>query len=249
MFGVIAKNYYAKKKNIDPANMVVVSIMPCTAKKFEAERPEMCASGYRDVDYVLTTRELGAWLNSENIMLKDLADEEYDPIIGYGTGAGVVFGATGGVMEAALRTVADILEKKDLAKIEYHEVRGMKGIKEATLLIAGRELNVAIAHGLKNARKIMEEVKAGNSKYHFIEIMACNGGCIGGGGQPIPTTDEIVKKRASAIYHQDVMQHIRKSHKNPGILKLYKEFLDNPGSEISHHLLHTRYKKRSEWGN
>jgi NADH-quinone oxidoreductase subunit G/NADP-reducing hydrogenase subunit HndD len=249
MFGAIAKTYYAQKKKLDPANMIVVSIMPCTAKKFEAGREEMCASGYRDVDYVLTTRELGKWLNSENIILKDLPDEDYDPILGYGSGAAVVFGATGGVMEAALRTVTDILEKKDLAKIDYHEVRGMKEIKEATLTIAGKELNVAIAHGLKNARKIMQDIKDGKSKYHFIEIMACPGGCIGGGGQPIPTTKEIVKKRASAIYHQDKILPIRKSHKNPEILQLYKDFLDKPGSEKAHHLLHTRYKMRNEWGN
>lgn len=249
MFGAIAKTYYAQKKGLDPANMIVVSIMPCTAKKFEAGRPELCNSKFRDVDYVLTTRELGEWLNSERVILKDLPDEFYDPIMGSSSGAGVVFGATGGVMEAALRTVADILEGKDLAKIDYHEVRGMKGIKEATLTIAGRELNVAVAHGLKNAHKIMKEVQAGKSKYHFIEIMACDGGCIGGGGQPIPTTKEIIKKRASAIYHQDAILHLRKSHKNPEILQLYKEFLHKPGSEKSHHLLHTRYKVRNEWGN
>ncbi len=249
MFGAVAKTYYAKKNNFDPKNIVVVSIMPCTAKKFEAERPEMKNLGLKDVDYVLTTRELGAWLNSEGIMLKDLADEDYDPILGVASGAGAVFGTTGGVMEAALRTVADVLERKDLTKIDYHEVRGMKGIREASLKIAGLDINVAIAHGLSNARKIMEDIKDGKSKYHFIEIMACPGGCIGGGGQPIPTTEEIVKKRASAIYHQDKILPIRKSHKNPEILSLYKEFLGKPGSEIAHKMLHTHYTKRTEWGN
>ncbi len=249
MFGAIAKTYYAKKNNFDPKNIVVVSIMPCTAKKFEAERPEMKNLGLKDVDYVLTTRELGNWLNSENIKLSELADEDYDPIMGLSTGAGAVFGATGGVMEAALRTVADVLERKDLDKIDYHEVRGMQGIREASLKIAGMDINVAIAHDLKNARKIMQDVKDGKSKYHFIEIMACPGGCIGGGGQPIPTTKEIIKKRASAIYHQDKILPIRKSHKNPEINTLYKEFLGKPGSEIAHKMLHTSYTKRNKWGN
>ena len=249
MFGAVAKTYYAKKNNFDPKNIVVVSIMPCTAKKFEAQRPEMKNLGLKDVDYVLTTRELGDWLNSENIKLSELPDEFYNPILGVSSGAGAVFGATGGVMEAALRTVADILERKDLDKLDYTEVRGMQGIREASLKIAGMDINVAIAHDLKNARKIMQDIKDGKSKYHFIEIMACPGGCIGGGGQPIPTTQEIIKKRASAIYHQDAILPIRKSHKNPEIIALYKEFLDAPGSDIAHKMLHTSYKKRNEFGD
>lgn len=244
MVGAIAKTYYAKKNKIDPKDMVVVSIMPCVAKKFECNRPEMKSSGFQDVDYVLTTRELGKWLHEEKIELERLADEDYNMIMGESSGAAAIFGATGGVMEAALRTVADILEKKDLPKFEYLEVRGMKGIKEASVKIAGRKINVAIAHGLLNARVILEEIAAGKSKYHFIEIMACPGGCIGGGGQPMPTTQEIIKKRAEAIYQADKKLPIRKSHQNQEILQLYEKFLEKPGSKKAHQLLHTKYTKR-----
>ncbi len=247
MFGALVKTYYAEKNKLDPKDIICVSIMPCTAKKFEMGREEMKASGYQDVDYVLTTRELGKWISETRIDFAKLPDEDFDRLMGESTGAAVIFGATGGVMEAALRSVVDILENKDLENIEYTQVRGLEHIKEATLKVAGIEVNIAVVHGLKNANKLLEEIQKGNSKYHFIEIMACSGGCIGGGGQPIPTNSEIIKKRAAAIYQEDKRLPLRKSHKNPEVQKLYNDFLIKPGSEKSHNLLHTKYTNRKKY--
>ena len=249
MFGAIAKTYYAKKNGIDPKKMVVVSIMPCTAKKYESRRPEMKASGMRDVDYALTTRELGKWFNESGIRLAELPDEHFDPVMGDSSGAGAIFGTTGGVMEASLRYAADILEKKDLPKLEYTQVRGLEGIREATVPIGKLKLSAAVAHGLGNAHILLERVKAEPSRYHFIEIMACPGGCIGGGGAPMPTTKEIIKARQMGLYKTDASLPIRKSHHNPEIKALYENFLGEPGGKKAHELLHTHYNKRTRFGN
>lgn len=246
MFGAVAKTYYAQKVGIDPARMVVVSIMPCTAKKFEAQRPEMKDSGYQDVDYVLTTRELARMIKEAGIDFQSLPEEDYDDPLGESTGAAVLFGTTGGVMEAALRTAYELMTGKELPRLEFHEVRGLKGIKEATIDIEGTPVRVAVAHGLGHARELLERVKAGE-KYHFIEIMCCPGGCIGGGGQPIPTNEEIRAQRMAGIYTADERMVIRKSHENPSIKALYREFLGHPLSEKSHHLLHTHYTPRGKY--
>ena len=244
MFGAIAKTYYAKKHNINQKDIIVVSVMPCTAKKFECLRPEMNTSGCRDVDLSITTREAAGLMKESNIDLSKLKDQEFDAPLGISTGAGLIFGATGGVMEAALRTAYELLTGKTLKKLDFREVRGLKGIKEASIDIKGLAFNVAIAHGLGNARKILDSLKHGKSKYHFIEIMACPGGCLGGGGQPIPTNEEVRKKRMEAIYSGDRNLPIRKSHENPVIKKLYEEFLDYPNSPKADKLLHTKYVKR-----
>lgn len=244
MFGAVAKTYYAQKLGIDPKDMVVVSIMPCTAKKFECQRDEMRASGFQDVDFSLTTREAARMLQEKGIDLKEMPEEDFDDPLGISTGAAAVFGATGGVMEAALRSVYEILTGKTLEKVDFYSVRGMDGVKEATVEINGMEIHVAVAHGLGNARKVLDEVRAGRSKYHFIEIMACPGGCIGGGGQPIPTNLEIRMKRIEAIYQVDRSLPLRKSHENPAIKRLYEEFLGEPNGERAHHLLHTYYVPR-----
>ncbi|HPS57798.1 MAG TPA: NADH-dependent [FeFe] hydrogenase, group A6 [Spirochaetota bacterium] len=256
MFGALAKTFYAKKKGIDPAKIVSVSIMPCTAKKFEANRPEMNSSGFRDVDYVLTTRELGHMIRQAGLNFTDLADEKFDSIMGDSTGAAVIFGTTGGVMEAALRTVYELVTGREVpfTNLNIEPVRGMDGVKSASVKIdkvksewsflEGAELKVAIAHGLANADKLMKEVAAGKAQYHFIEIMACPGGCIGGGGQPIPTSMDIRKKRAAAIYVADEAHAIRKSHDNPEVQAIYKEFLHEPLGHHSHELLHTHYYSR-----
>jgi len=246
MFGALAKTYYAQKMGIDPMNVVVVSIMPCTAKKYECQRDEMKASGYQDVDYSLTTREAARMLKEKGIDLKEMPEEDFDPALGISTGAAAVFGATGGVMEAALRTVYEVLTGETLARLDFTDVRGIEGVKEATINVGGLEVNVAVAHGLGNARILMDQIRQGGSKYHFIEIMACPGGCIGGGGQPIPTDLEIRMKRIEAIYEVDRHFPIRKSHDNPAIKKLYEEFLGEPNSEKSHHLLHTHYTCREK---
>jgi iron-only hydrogenase group A len=258
MFGPLAKTYYAEKIGVDPKDMVVVSIMPCTAKKFEATRPEMMASGLRDVDYVLTTRELGLMLRQAGINFQNLEDGEYDSILGKSTGAGAIFGATGGVMEAALRTAYEVVTGKEIPfeNLRVTPVRGLDGVKEATVKIEGTlnkynflegaELRVAIGHGLTNARKIMNQLEKGESPYHFIEIMACPGGCIGGGGQPIPTTDQIRLKRTAAIYDEDEKMQLRKSHENPEIKAIYDDFLEKPLGHKSHELLHTTYVKREK---
>lgn len=259
MFGALAKTYYAKKRNIDPANIVSVSIMPCTAKKFEADRPEMRSSGYKDVDYVLTTRELARMIKQAGLEFSSLPEEKYDSIMGESTGAAVIFGATGGVMEAALRTAYEIVTGREVPfeNLNITPVRGMDGVKEVTVKIEdtlpdwnfleGAELKTVTAHGLTNAKYVMERVKSGEADYHFIEIMACPGGCIGGGGQPIPTNMEIRKKRTEAIYMEDSGKPIRKSHENPEVVAIYKEFLGEPLSHKSHELLHTHYKARQRY--
>lgn len=247
MFGALAKTYYAEKAGVDPKDIFVVSIMPCTAKKFECGRPEMSDSGYADVDAALTTRELGRMLREAGIQFSQLPEEEYDAPLGISTGAGVIFGATGGVMEAALRTVYEVVTKEELPSVDFTAVRGLEGIKEAEVDLKGTKVKVAVAHGLGNARKLMDLVKEGKADYQFIEIMCCPGGCIGGGGQPIPTNTEIRKKRIEAIYKADAGLPIRKSHENPAIKAIYEEFLEKPLGEKSHHLLHTHYTKRGKY--
>ncbi|MEA3368997.1 MAG: NADH-dependent [FeFe] hydrogenase, group A6 [Candidatus Ratteibacteria bacterium] len=247
MFGPIAKTYYAQKISVKPEDMYVVSIMPCTAKKFEAQLPEMNASGCQDVDAVLTTREAARMIKEAGIDFVNLPDEDFDKPLGISTGAGVIFGATGGVMEAALRTAYEVVTGKTLEEIKFEQVRGMEGLKEAEVNLNGLNLKVAVAHGLSNARILLEQVQKKESPYHFIEVMACPGGCLGGGGQPMPATLEIRKKRAASLYCEDEGKAIRKSHENPAVIALYKEFLGNPLSKKSHHLLHTTYTKRSRY--
>ena len=259
MFGALAKTYYAQKRGLDPENIVSVSIMPCVAKKFEADRPEMRSSGYKDVDYVLTTRELAIMIKQAGLNFSALPEENYDSIMGESSGAAVIFGATGGVMEAALRTAYEIVTGREVPfeNLNITPVRGMDGIKEVTVKIEGTlpdwsflegaELKTVTAHGLTNAKYVMERVKSGEADYHFIEIMACPGGCIGGGGQPIPTNMEIRKKRAEAIYMEDAGKPIRKSHENPEVVAIYREFLGEPLSHKSHELLHTHYKARNRY--
>jgi iron-only hydrogenase group A len=246
MFGALAKTYYAEKEGIDPASIFVVSIMPCTAKKFEAARPEMWSSGYRDVDVVLTTRELGRMIRKAGIDLATLPEGDYDAPMGQYSGAATIFGATGGVMEAALRTVYAVVAGKDLPSLDITAVRGLDGIKEAALEIGDLgEVRAAVAHGLGNARQVMDLVSSGQADYHFIEIMACPGGCVGGGGQPLPASNEKRKLRAEALYQDDgEVQSIRQSHENPAIKALYDDFLKEPLGEKSHHLLHTHYTAR-----
>jgi len=255
MFGAVLKSYYAEKMGIDPSKVFVVSIMPCTAKKFEAQRPEMAATGYPDVDVVLTTRELARMIREAGIDFAELPEGHFDDPMGEGSGAGVIFGATGGVMEAALRTVAEILSGKTVDNadcIEYNEVRGLKGIKEAIIELEGIKLKAAVAHGLGNARKLLDRIKAGEADYHFIEIMACPGGCVNGGGQPIQPSEvrswiDLRRERAKAVYDEDRSLPIRKSHENPAVKKLYAEYLEKPGSHRAHELLHTHYVKRENY--
>ncbi|HAQ64620.1 MAG TPA: ferredoxin [Bacteroidales bacterium] len=259
MFGALVKTYYAQRKNINPKDIVSVSIMPCTAKKYEAQRPEMRDSGYQDVDYVLTTRELAIMIKQAGIEFLKLEEEQYDRFMGNSTGAAVIFGATGGVMEAALRTAWEIVTGTPVPfeNLNITPVRGMEGIKEASVTISGCkpewsflegvELRCAIAHGLANAKQLMQAVKDGKANYHFIEIMACPGGCLGGGGQPIPTSPEIRKKRAEAIYSEDEHMKLRKSHDNPEVAQIYQEFLGEPLGHKSHELLHTHYKARKRY--
>lgn len=247
MFGALAKTYYAKKVGLDPRNIVSVSIMPCTAKKFECGREEMRDSGCQDVDVVLTTRELGRMIREAGINFSELPPEKYDDPFGITTGAGLIFGATGGVMEAALRTVYEVVTGRELEKIDFHAVRGLEGIKEAEVDLNGTKVKVAVAHGLGNARKLLDKIKDGTADYHFIEIMCCPGGCIGGGGQPIPTDLETRMARIKAIYEADAGMPLRKSHENPAVKTLYEEFLGKPLGEKSHHLLHTHYVPRGKY--
>ncbi len=253
MFGAILKSYYAEKNNIDPKKMFTVSIMPCTSKKTEAARDEMEVGGLRDVDAVLTTRELGKMIKEARIDFLNLEDKEFDVLMGEYTGAGVIFGATGGVMEAALRTVADILTGEDLQEFEYVAVRGVEeGIKEATVNINGMDVNVCVAHGTAQAQKVLEMVKAGEKDYHFIEVMGCSGGCVTGGGQPqvdarTLSQIDVRVERAGALYEEDKIMPQRKSHKNSTVNKLYEEFLGEPNSHKSHDLLHTHYVKREKY--
>ena len=244
MFGAVVKTYYAEKVGVDPANMVSVSIMPCTAKKAEALRPQLRDSGYQDVDIVITTRELGRMLREAGINFFLLHEENFDSPLGIGTGAGAIFGTSGGVMEAALRTVADVATGQDLQDIDYNAVRGLEQTKEATLNIAGQEVRIAVCNSLGSAQKMMDKVRAGTADYHFIEIMACPGGCIGGGGQPIPTSMAIKKKRAEALYKIDGSSKFRKSHENPEIKILYSNWMGEPLGDKAHHLLHTHYGKQ-----
>lgn len=248
MFGAVAKSYYPHKSGIDPKKVFVVSVMPCTAKKFEADRDELVVDGLRDVDVVITTRELARMIKQAGINFKSLSESSYDELLGTSTGAGVIFANTGGVMEAALRTVADILTGEDLQDIEYTSVRGLEGIKEATVAIKGLDVKVAIAHGTGNAAKLLDKIRAGEVDYHFIEIMGCPGGCINGGGQPIildkSKTAEVNRLRSAGIYELDRQAVKRKSHENPEIKKIYEEYLEKPGGHKSHHLLHTHYVAR-----
>ncbi len=246
MFGALAKTYFAEVAGVDPARMCVVSIMPCTAKKYEAARPEMNDSGYQDVDYVLTTRELAQMIKEMGLDFANLEEENYDDPLGQSTGAGVIFGATGGVMEAALRTAYEVISGEKLEDLDITPVRGMEGIKEASVQIDSLELKVAVAHGLGNAAQLLEKIAAGQADYHFVEIMACPGGCLGGGGQPVPTSLDIRKTRAAAIYQADRELPIRRSHENPSITEIYAKFLGEPLSDKSHHLLHTKYTARTK---
>lgn len=253
MFGAILKTYYAEKEGINPEKIVTVSVMPCTAKKFEAARPEMANGNLQDVDYVLTTRELAQMIKEARIDFSQCEGEFEDPF-GPASGAGVIFGATGGVMEAALRTVADVLTGKDIQEIEYTAVRGVEGVKEAEVDLGnGTVIKAAVAHGLGNARELLEKIKAGEADYHFVEIMACPGGCVNGGGQPIQPASvknwiDLRTERAKALYDEDKRLPIRKSHKNPVVMdKIYGEYLGEPGGEKAHHLLHTTYTKRERF--
>lgn len=244
MFGALAKTFYAEQAGIDPATIYSVSVMPCTAKKFECGRPEMEDSGHRDVDVVLTTRELARMIRTAGLKFDELPEEEYDAPMGLSTGAAVIFGATGGVMEAALRTAYELLTGRALPGLDFTPVRGLEGIKQATVDVDGLPVKIAVAHGLGNARELLEGVRRGETDYHFIEIMCCPGGCIGGGGQPIPTDTDVRKARIGGIYQADRDLPLRKSHENPAVKQLYDTYLGKPLGEKSHHLLHTHYTPR-----
>lgn len=245
MWGAIAKTYWAEKMSIDPKDLVVVSVMPCVAKKYEAARPEMSRNGIPDVDIVISTRELAKMIREAGINLASLDEDVFDNPLGESTGAGAIFGATGGVMEAALRTAYEWITKEELSNLDFTAVRGLDGVKEATIKVKDIYVNIAIASGLGNARALLEKVKNGDSHYHLIEIMACPGGCINGGGQPYSKDDtSILEKRRASLYKEDKNKAIRKSHENPYIIKLYDEFLEHPYSEKSHALLHTHYSKK-----
>jgi len=258
MFGAVAKTYYANKIGKRPEDIVVVSIMPCTAKKFEAQRPEMNDSGVRDVDIVLTTRELGRMIKQAGIDFTSLPDDKMDAPLGLSSGAADIFANTGGVMEAALRTVYEIVTGEPLPFNNLHvkPIESLEGVKEAELTIPkavpdwkfleGVTVRVAVAHGLGNARKVIERIKSGEGQYHFVEVMTCPGGCIGGGGQPRMTTDAVRKARIAAIYKEDEGKKLRKSHDNPEVKQIYDEFLVKPLGEKSHHLLHTHYEAREK---
>lgn len=258
MFGALAKTYYAEKEGIDPQNVVVVSVMPCTAKKFEAGRDEMRSSGFQDVDYVLTTRELGGMINEAGIDFPNLPDDEQDSPLGMSSGAADIFANTGGVMEAAIRTVYEVVTGRELPMEKLHvtPVHGLEGLKEAELplencleewkFLEGVTAKVAVAHGLSNARKACELVASGQAQYHFVEVMCCPGGCIGGGGQPRLTTDEVRKARIKGIYEEDEGRPLRKSHENPAIKQIYQDFLEKPLGHKSHELLHTHYVSKAE---
>lgn len=254
MLGAMIKSYYAKQHQLDPKNIYVVSIMPCVAKKGEKERPQMIKDGMKDVDAVLTTRELGKLIKMFGVNFVDLKDEDFDQdMFGEYTGAGVIFGASGGVMEAVLRTVVDVLTQQDLDSIEYHAVRGQRGLKEASLQVGDMTVHVAVAHSMAIAKPLLEDIRAGRSKYHFIEIMGCPGGCINGGGQSY--VNALIRNsgfdfkgaRAKALYDEDRAMPARKSHKNTQIQKLYEDFLGQPNSHLAHELLHTTYDKQKKF--
>lgn len=252
MGGAMIKTYYAQKNGIDPKNIYTVSVMPCTAKKFEAGRPELGHDNMQDVDAVLTVRELARMIKTAGIDFANLADEDFDPLMGESTGAGVIFGATGGVMEAALRTVYEIVTGKTLENVEFEAVRGTEGIKEATIDLNGTQVNVAVAHGTSNASELLEKIKSGEKQYHFIEVMGCPGGCVTGGGQPILTARQLMninpkELRAKALYDEDRSKPVRKSHENSEVQQIYREFLGEPCGHKSHELLHTHYVKRDKY--
>jgi NADH-quinone oxidoreductase subunit G len=251
MFGTLSKTYYAESKGIPAEKIVSVSVMPCTAKKFEAQRPEMNSSGFQDVDYVLTTRELARIMKEAGIDLKDMPDEPADNPLGEYTGAATIFGTTGGVMEAALRSAYFLVTGRELENLDILPVRGMRGVKEAEVDVDGLKLKVAVAHGLGNARKMMDKISSqlaneGKSEYHFVEIMACPGGCVGGGGQPWGSDMAKRARRGETLYEEDRSLPFRRSHENPSIKALYEKYLGSPNSKKSHHLLHTHYYRRSE---
>lgn len=252
MQSALIKTYYAEKIGLRPEQIIVVGIMPCTAKKFEITRDGQSSAGVPDTDFVLTTRELARLIKRAGINFASLKDSDFDPTLGISSGAGAIFGATGGVMEAALRTASDLLTGESLDKIEYCEVRGTEGIKEATYNIAGMSVNIAVVSGLKNAAKVLDSIKNGEKYYHFIEIMCCPGGCINGGGQPVQPASvknftDLKILRSKALYEEDISLPIRKSHENPTLQKIYKEYIGKPGSEIAHKILHTGYVKRSKF--
>ncbi len=252
MLGAMAKSYYAEKAGIDPKNIVTVSVMPCTAKKFEAARPELGHDGMADVDIVITTRELARMIKEAGITFEKLPDSDFDPLMGQSTGAGVIFGATGGVMEAALRTAYETLTGETLAKVEFHDVRGTAGIKEATVKIGDMDVNVAVCSSTGMAAKLLDSVRSGEKNYAFIEVMACPGGCVNGGGQPIVSADvraevDVRAVRAQALYQEDADKPLRKSHENPEIKAIYADYLGKPGSHLAHELLHTSYTKRLKY--
>ena len=251
MYGAMMKTYYAEKNGIDPKDLFVVSVMPCTAKKFEIGRDDMSAAGegIPDIDVSLTTRELAAMIKRAGIRFRDLPDEAFDPAFGIASGAGHIFGVTGGVMEAALRTVAEIVTGKPLENVEFHEVRGLKDIREAEYDLAGTKVRVAVTSGLENAKKLLDMVKSGEKQYHFIEVMACPGGCVNGGGQPHQSGDvrnftDLRAERAKALYSEDAGMSLRKSHENPVVRELYETYLEKPGSHKAHEILHTSYVAR-----
>lgn len=251
MLGAIVKSYFAKKMNLDPKKIYLVSVMPCVAKKFEINRPEMQVDGIKDVDAVITTRDLATMIKQANIDFEKLEDSDFDNPMGEASGAGAIFGTTGGVMEAALRTATDMVEGKDLPNFEYEAVRGEQGIKKASVTICGKTINVVVASGINNAKTIMEEIKNGNTDYHFVEVMTCPGGCIMGGGQPIPAPEikekvDVRKLRADCLYSIDEKSVTRKAHESPTVKKVYKEFLERPGSEIAHKYLHVNYLKNDK---
>lgn len=245
MFGAVIKTYFAQKEGIDPAEICSVSVMPCTAKKFECKRPEFASSGYRDVDISITVVELAKMIRTAGIDFDELEDQPFDAPFGLGSGAGQIFGSTGGVMEAALRTVYELVTGESLPKLEFETVRGLEHLREATLALNGQEIRVAVVHGLKNVQPILAQIRAGTCPYQFIEIMACEGGCIGGGGNE-PKTMQKVRERQKAIYAEDRKLPLRKSHENPYVQHLYQEYLDHPLSEKAHQLLHTRYYSRRD---
>lgn len=245
MFGAVIKTYFAKKENIDPADICSVSVMPCTAKKFECKRPEFNDSGYQDVDISITVVELAKMIRTAGIDFDDLDDHPFDSPFGLGSGAGQIFGSTGGVMEAALRTVSEVVTGKPLQKLEFEAVRGLDSVREAELTLNGQTLKVAIVHGLSNVKPLLEQIQDGTSPYHFIEVMACEGGCIGGGGNE-PKTMKKVRERQRAIYEEDKKLPLRKSHENPYVKALYEDYLKEPLSAEAHRLLHTKYYSRRD---
>jgi len=245
MFGALAKSYYAEKMNLDPKHVFVVSIMPCTAKKYEAQREEMSVNGVDpDVDVVLTTRELGKMIKQMGINFNGLEEQDFDNPFGITSGAGAIFGATGGVMEAAIRTVYEVVNKKPLENLDFKDLRGLEGIKEAEVDLGGTMVKVAVAHTLANAKVLCDQIRDGKSPYAFIEIMTCPGGCIGGGGQPYGTTNKVRQERINSTYRVDANMKIRKSHENPQVTALYEDYLEKPLGKKSHHLLHTHYHDR-----